>query len=342
MSSSKLVKSVAPIRTNILHVRSKDGTVLGSLNTSFKIDLLSAITADADEIILISMISASIPHSMYSVSAYLGNNTVIYDATQTLTVPTQFYDPFELIRQINADAAFNAIFSASYNLYTNKVTFLNTTVDPHTVEWSRSGLSNVLGYLNLGDEVVLGGSSTSGPDMLDLATIHSVIIRSSVAQGNVQSVGSGGAPVLQKINIDANPLEMIYLNATDILTVSLSNSPSISSIDFRLEDQNGNLLDLNERNFEMSIRFDIHQMVSSVNGGIVSPQQVLVAPPTPPTESTQPAPLAPVPMIRNPNQTIAEAIQGVNAFVPAPQLVPVSEERDPSAIAEETILSLLL
>jgi ABC-type phosphate transport system ATPase subunit len=47
------------------------------------------------------------------------------------------------------------------------------------------------------------------------------------------------------------------LNQQDFRTMSVLQTPSISHINFRLTDQNDNLLDLNDINYEFSIQFMI-------------------------------------------------------------------------------------
>mgnify|MGYP003643836057 FL=1 len=244
-----------------LHVRSKDGTQLTEgLNSHFSVNLASAITTRPDQIIHISLISASIPHSFYPVSDRLKNDTITYDDTETLTLPSQNYDPYELLKVLNSDTAFNAIFTASYEEFTNKLVLTNTTVDTHTLNWTLSNSEKILGFYNQTDDIVLAGQSTTSNGMLDFASIHSVILRSSIAQGNVLSTNTGQSSILQKINIDVAPYGMIFLNATDVSQVSLSSAPSIEQITFQLQDQNNNLIDFNDINYEFSLLFTIHEM----------------------------------------------------------------------------------
>jgi hypothetical protein len=327
--------SPEPIRTIYLHVRSKDCAQLTpGFNTDMSIDLLQAVQAASDEVIDVTMISAAIPHSFYPISAYLENDTIVYDTTETLTLPAKFYDPWELVRVINADTAFNAIFTCSYDIYTNKLSFTNTTGISHVLNWSTSGAKNPLGYLDTADEIVLAAGVSSSTDMVDLATIHSIIIRSDMSQGNVLTTSSGGLTVLQVINVNVDPMSIIYLDQTDLSTVSLSHAPAIDRISFRFEDQNGKLLDLQNRRFEFSIRFHIHKLIKTESVK-TTPTPALPLPiPAPLPSPALPSPLPlPAPVL-NPNRTIGETLQGVNQFVT--QQVPIEQA------VEETILDALL
>jgi hypothetical protein len=321
------------LRSTYLHVRSKDGTQLeDTLNTNFSVLLASPVKADTDEVINISMISASIPHSFYDVSAALKNNTIVYDAVSTMTLPSQNYTPYELIRVLNADAAFSAIWTASYNLYTNKLTLTNITGVPHDLNWTSSTSVKVLGYNGEPDETVAGGASSTSSGMLDFATVHSIIVRCDAAQGNVLSTRSGQSTILQKINADANPYELIYLNATDISQISMSHAPSIDHMVFRLEDQNGNLIDLNNINYEFSLRFDVHQLTPNTHGKRSVPDHTHEPPPPPSTTITNPQP-PPPPSTRRSTESETTPNQ------PPP---PPPKTKDISHLAQETILDLLI
>ena len=271
--SSSTTQSANPSSTTYLHVRSKDGDQLSAgYNTHFTINLASAIRSDADQVINISMISASIPYSFYPVSDSLSNNKIIYDDVQTFTLPEQNYDPYELVRVINADATFGAIFTASYNYYTNKLTLTNSTGVNHTLNWSLSNCVKVLGYVDDPDVIVAAAGSSTSSGMIDFATIHSIILRSNLAQGNVLSTNAGQSSILQKININSDPYGIIYLDATDIRQVSLSYAPAIDKIEFRLEDQNGKLLQLSEINYEFSLLFEVFHLDPVVHAEFLVPE----------------------------------------------------------------------
>jgi len=248
-----------PIRTTILHIRSKDADqISGDLNTNFTVQLVSAIECAQDEEIHAQLISAEIPNSCYNVSAAVKNNTIVYDTNQTFTFPAKNYDPKELLRVINDDATFP--FTVTRDKYTNKLTFTNNTPDSHDLNWTSSLARKLLGYGEAADETVAASGTTTSPGMLDLATIHSFFIKSDLAAGNVLSTRAGNSTTLQKISVDVNGFGIVYLNQQDYRTVSVLQKPSVSFITFRLTDQNDNLLDLNDINFEFSLQFMIFKI----------------------------------------------------------------------------------
>jgi hypothetical protein len=161
----------------------------------------------------------------------------------------------ELLRVINDDSSFP--FSVTHNKYTNKLTFTNDTPDSHDINWTSSLAKKVLGYGESSDETIASGGTTSSPGMLDLATIHSILIKSDLSSANVISTRAGNSTTLQKISVDVNAYGIVYLNQQDYRTVSILQKPNISSITFSLTDQNNNLLDFNDINYEFSIQFMI-------------------------------------------------------------------------------------
>ena len=349
---SATTQSVNPSSTTYLHIRSKDGEQLSQgYNTHFAINLASAIRSDSDQVINISMISASIPYSFYPISDSLSNNKIIYDGVETFTLPEQNYDPYELVRIINDDVTFGAIFTASYSYYTNKLTLTNSTGVNHTLNWTLSNCVKVLGFVDDPDVVVVPGGTSTSSGMIDFATIHSIILRSNLAQGNVLSTNSGQSSILQKININSDPYGIIYLDATDIRQISLSHAPSIDKIEFRLEDQNGKLLQLNEINYEFSLLFEVYHLDPIIHAEMLIPpsarRDLQLGMNTPATPIlTTPAlttPTLTTPALTTP-ATIGSMLFGAipsTTIAPSAPIAPV-ETRNISHIASEAILDLIV
>ena len=329
-----LVQSLQPISSTYLHVRSKDGFQLESnFNTHFSINLASPIRCDPDQVINISMISASIPYSFYPISNRLDNDTIIYDDTEMLVLPTQNYDAEELVRIFNDDTAFSAIFTTTYSYYTNKIKFTNITASSHTLNWTLSNSVKVIGFVETPDQIILAGQNTSSTGMIDFATIHSVIIRSDIAQGNVLNSNGSNSTTLQKINIDSNPYGMVFLNATDIRQKSLSSAPSVDQIVFKLVDQNGLLLDLNKINYEFSLLFTIHSLILEDNGIDRITRQAIT--------NTQPQSTVPSVAVSSTVPSVAVSSVFPSTFLPTPVVVE-DTSRDLGHVIEETILDLFI
>lgn len=240
---------------NILHVRSKDASQLDDVyNTNFTVDLKQPIQALPSQEIHVSLISCEIPHSFYCISSYLKNNTIAYGESLVLTFPNQNYDIDELLRVINAESEFP--FTATYNQFTNKIKLTNNESTTQTIRWSESLATRLLGFEN-GTVNVSAGGHVESDNVVDLATVHSIFVRSDLSSGNVQSTSHGNSTILQKVSVDCNPWNVIYFNSQDHITTSVISKSVVDHITFRITDQNDNLLNLNHVNYEFAIKFEI-------------------------------------------------------------------------------------
>lgn len=170
--------------------------------------------------------SVEIPYSFYNISSNLLNNTLVYDTNNTLTFDNQDYDIDDLVAYCNADTNFSAIFTTTYNAQKNKITFTNNTNASHTINFSNSKINKVIGYdEDASDITVSAGGTTTSPFVCNLATVHSIMIKCSVGQGNVISTRAGNSETLQKVSVDVNSNGIIYLNQQDFRQISISQSP---------------------------------------------------------------------------------------------------------------------
>jgi len=248
-----------PINSTILHIRSKDATQLVSgFNTDFNVNLVNPININQNQEIHISMMSAEIPYSFYNISSNLNNNIIKYDTTETLTFTNQDYSILDVRDFFNNNTAFANIFTTTYDTQKNKLSFLNKTGATHTIDLNNSTINKVIGFDESDTQrTITAGSTLESDYVCNLATIHSIFVKSSMATGNVISTRIGNSTTLQKISVDVNSNGIIYLNQSDFRQISVSQSNIIDSITFRITDQNDNLLQLNNVNFELSFLFEV-------------------------------------------------------------------------------------
>jgi len=330
-----------PKRITIVHIRSKDATQLETnLNSNFRIQLVQPVECSQTEEIHAQLISAEIPNSAYNVSTQVENDTIVYDNTSSFTFPSKNYDIDEIVTVINADGTFP--FNASFDEYTGKITLTNTDTSSHTLNWTSSNARKVLGFgISPDIEVLPSGTSTSS-GMADLATIHSVMIKSDLAAGNVLSTRAGNSTTLQKISIDVNTYGIIYLNQQDYRTVSVLQKPVVDSINFRLTDQNDNLLDFNDINFEFSLQFMIFDKQRQGSRRSI-------------VEQTPERPMARSPPIDIPNESVIAnvpnpqpMVEGNDMFImdedikEADDTHPVEGKTQLEKVAEKTILDHII
>ena len=326
-----------PKRITIVHIRSKDANQKNAnLNTEFSINLVSPVECGQQEEIHAQVISAEIPNSAYNVSTQVENNTIIYDDTSSFILPSKNYDIDELVRVITAEGSFP--FSATFDEFTGKITFTNTDSSSHTLNWTLSNAKKVLGFGLSADDVVGAGATSVSTGMADLATIHAIMIKSDLAAGNVLSTRAGNSTTLQKISIDVNTFGIVYLNQQDFRTVSVLQKPVIDSINFRLTDQNDNLLDLNDINYEFSIQFMIFDKQGIGRRRLIEEQVAVSAPINIPRPQERQTLLSGTP---NPSPMV----QGNDVFImeeEADDTHPVEGKTQIENIGERTILDALI
>ena len=202
---------IRPLSSNIVHIRSKDTQQqTDGYNSHFKFILQDPIKINNGEQINITMSSGEFPYSFYNVSTALNNNKLIIDS-DTATLQDGNYSIYDL-----RDAITNNIehFTASFDILTMKMTFTNTDSSPHTIKWSESTCNKLFGQ-GTEDQTIAGGGARDGDFVCNMCSVHSLLVRSNLATGNVQSTTHSNSTILQKISIDQNGFSMIYLNQDD-------------------------------------------------------------------------------------------------------------------------------
>lgn len=254
---------VRPLASNVIHIRSKDATILtDGYNSHFRVDLTNPIIIEKGYEGHIIVSSAEIPYSFYLVSDDVENNKIVYnDGTEkTYTIPSKNYDIDELISTLTDDTNFP--FTATFDRPTMKITLTNNSGGSITINWSNTGTNaeKLLGFSGTADDVVADGASTTSDFVVNLCSVHSIFIKSNIATGNVQSTRAGNSSTLQKMSVDVNGFNMIYLNQDDFRTTTITQTPVIDFIEFRITDQNDNLIQFNNVNFEMSFIINIYKI----------------------------------------------------------------------------------
>ena len=247
-----------PLRQYILHIRSKDVTRTGVLNSHLFVELAEPIRIDAiHEEIHQNLLSVEIPYSFYNISPDVNNNTIQYTIGGVVTIytlPSLMYDITKLIDVITASTF---PFTATYDQYTMKISLLNTSGSIVVLNWSESLSFKVLGFSNLLDVSVAIGATTISDNIIDLATVHSLQLKSNTSSTMIFSTRAGFSQTIQKISVDVNSGSIIYLNDNDSRQSTILHS-NIDMMDLRITDQNDNLINFNNINYELSIGFFIY------------------------------------------------------------------------------------
>ena len=248
----------------LLFIRSKEVTQLTSgKNTNMRIDLDARIaTTNNNSDIHVQLSSCEIPHSFYNITETLANNFLTVNTSTNLLFSLKHYDIYTLVDKINAggEASLSIGLSASFNESNARVTLTNTSGSNMTINFGvSSGIAQVLGFPQE-DFVINNNSSREGFYNVNLNTIHSIFVHTNLSIANVLSTTTKNFDnILQKIPVNNQFGDVINYNpylASNFSTVVKVNE--INSLEISLKDQNGNLLELNNTSFELSILFEVH------------------------------------------------------------------------------------
>jgi len=270
------------IENYVLHIRSKDALNNGvflsgnDLRTHFSINLKQKISKKEDELFKVILQSAQIPYTFYNTNE--NNNYIDWEENGVLKTPLQIavgnYNILELINEIKTDMNTNSSFGAStyditYSGITNKITFTSTNANDTKLLFKTGvntlkSIAKQIGYTLDNDITFNSGSNTSSNSVVNLLSIHSLFIRSNVLSSlnilSSYSVNGGitNTDILTSIPITADPLSMIYYQYYEGMDFSIVEDETISYMDFKMTDQNANLINLQPQiNWEMVISIQI-------------------------------------------------------------------------------------
>ena len=251
---------IRPVKEYVLHIRSKDCDRTGDLNSHLFIDLQEPIIFDSKIYELHQVVlSGEIPYTFYNVSSDLNNNILRFTTDGEpliFTFENKNYDINEVVNVLNSNTAFR--FTVSYDRFTMKLTFTNNNAFTCILNLSTSTANKFLGFdENASDITVTAGQSTTSSGVIDLATVHSIFIKSNSSSNMIFSTRAGFSSTIQKISIDVNSGGIIYLNQNDSRQHTVLHN-NIEFLELRLTDQNNNLLNFNNINYELTLSFLIY------------------------------------------------------------------------------------
>lgn len=256
--------NIQPIRTTLVHIRSKDCIPLnGDKNSKFRFQLNEDIAVSENEEAHILVTSAELPYSFYNVSASVNNDTLVYQKSdnsfETLQITNQSYSISQIVDELNNTASFSAVYTVTYNKQKMKITIANKLGTTKTIKFGSSTLNKVIGWDEEQTDIDIPGSSNiTSSGVINMATIHSLLIHSNISTGNVISTRSmGTSTILQKVSVNYNSSFILYIDNSDFRQITVTNQQSISQIELTITDQNRNEIDFNSINLELSLQFSI-------------------------------------------------------------------------------------
>ena len=275
------------------NIRSKECQQLSN-NADLIVSLPFSIDIEDDEWLQIEVISAEIPLSFYNISSALENNIFSYTknggdgliVAVNLTVPNGNYTVDSLLSTMNG---LQNDFVMSYSDVFNKF-LINANVQYMIFTYQTSNYSQqIFGIINNQTIPALTPAYFGG--VCNLASVHSLLVRSSLNSGNSASTSQSNNDIIQKISLDVNYGGMIILNQNSVIRKNIIKSGSIKQFYLKLTEQNQKIIDLNSCNWEMSLLFT--KIKHDMN--TVSPEQqerrksnYIQEQPTQPTQPIQP------------------------------------------------------
>ncbi len=226
-----------------IFLHSNDAVV--SISSAEKIFYLEqSITAPAGYRLLIGLTNFTIPNTMYNVTD--NNNTITINGNST-TIPTGNYSADSLATEIQDRVAEVSLcsFDSENNVFS--FTFTGSYVFNSTTMERQLGLRNQLPTTAV--------SSYTATDVCDLGGITNIYIRlRNLTMNNLDSRGKTSNIIASVVN-NTNYGGYIFYVPPEVLYYMINES-SVSHLDIELSDQEGDLIDLNGADFNMT--FTIH------------------------------------------------------------------------------------
>tara|TARA_R110002020_G_scaffold174619_1_gene366114 strand:- start:1424 stop:2482 length:1059 start_codon:yes stop_codon:yes gene_type:complete len=266
----------------VYHIRSKDALTNGvflsgnDVRSHFGMTLKKKISKKEDELFRVIVQSAQIPYTFYNTNS--NNNYIDWEENGVLKTPLQItqgnYNILELINEIKTDMNTNSSFGATtyditYSGISNKITITSTNANNTKLLFNTGtnklkSIAKQIGFTNDSDITINNGANGISNSVVNLLSIHSLFIRSNVLSSlNILSSfsNSGGmtnTDILTSIPITADPLSMIYYQYYEGMDYSILEDSTISYMDFKLTDQNANIIDLQPQiNWELVINIQV-------------------------------------------------------------------------------------
>lgn len=240
-----------------LNCRSKECTQIGSLNTDLIVNMPLAIIIPEDSVCEMSVVSAEIPLSFYNISADLINNVFSYyisgnPTLQNITIVDGNYTVDSMIFLINESQSY---FTMTYDETFNKI--LITLISP---AYDLILLYDVNNYNNqlfgvYSNQLITSIDYING--VVNLASVHSLQIRTSLNTGSTISTSNPNSNVCQKIPLQINPYGIIIHNSNNYIQKSFIKSGSIKTFSLQITEQNNKLINLLGCVYELSFLFKI-------------------------------------------------------------------------------------
>lgn len=255
------------------NIRSKECQMLNNNNCDLIVNMPFSLDVNENEYWEVQVISAEIPCSFYNISAELENNIfryVKYEGGSNIevlhTLPSANYTIDSLMSVLNEmQDDFVLTYSELFNKFEIEINLSITFIGFEyfiTSYWQQI-------YGIVSNQLIENGTPSFFNGVANLATVHSLLVRSSLQSGNSASTSSTNNDIIQKISLDVNSNGIIIFNQNSMIRRNIVKT-SINQFYLRITEQNNKTLQLNYLNWEMSLLFT----KISHNFNVVSDEQL--------------------------------------------------------------------
>lgn len=242
------------------------------LTSSFYVSLNESITTHNDNThILMSLVDAQIPNSIYTVS---GRNdkvdVLIGGTTHTCTLQHGNYTATTLLTELNrttnsAGATDSSLLrnvlgsAATYDSIQNTITFHGTASFQFMFKTGPSANTSARKVLGFSHADTVTGTSITSDTVVDVGGgLRTLYLRCNLASGNTYDTrNKGTGSILAKIPVNAEPFGVILFTGFSEPFKMRCKQREVRSIEARLTDEQGNAnIDLNGLHWNFTLQFD--------------------------------------------------------------------------------------
>lgn len=272
----------------LLHIDSRDATkyLQSDITSYFQYILKDKVDCPSNQILLVSLHSASIPYSFYNIRSGINNHidlkiadftsgSAVGEHSTSIELTSSNHSAFTLadLLKTKLDSAFSSHYHYStlvdYDNDTNKLTFsitpnntdsakvLRITMLFSTGNNAHKTINEELGF-NVADVFFDKNTSLTSTNSIDInGSIHGIFVRTNLTSKSVLDSQNGNlSNILGRIPIDVQPGGIIFHRPRDCIHHSLVKSKDVSNLTIKLTDERNRILDLNGLHFQVGIKID--------------------------------------------------------------------------------------
>ena len=248
-----------PRSTRLIHIDSaNDETVLnGTMKSDIRYYFKEAITVSSNYQIVVSPNEVQIPISFYQITAHNNTLNYTYDGEDfTLIISAGNYDAVTLQTYL-INSFEDSVITVLFDLVNYKFIFTSTT-GTFSMK-STSTCFTLLGFSNQdhNSALVSGVNTITSDQVCNMSGTRNIYVHSNLSVTSMDTRSSRFENILCKLPITCAPGQILFWS-NFMLTRFPVNEIYIGMLEVQLRDDLGNLVDLNNCDWSMSIQIDIY------------------------------------------------------------------------------------